>query len=424
MTSALLHVGLLSRYVLFPLAAYVLACRFSGQRIAPWLRAALVALTAVVVIGSLKSVVSAIHYVGEWDFVCFWLYGHAAAAGGNVFEPATYHALSLPIPVDADFRREVLDVGFPYPPASIFLFLPLGYGGNFALASALWLVAMVAALVAGAIILIRTYVPKSDLDAAVAIGALVIGLPAVAENITYHQTNFLAFALLAAAYALRGGIGGGVAAALAIVVKPYLAVVALWFLLRRRWNALAASILTFAAITIAAIPALGSVGLHSFFASNPTTRLPPSVYVEPGTASLYAFLLRLEHREGPGAFHDPIYIAIALISAALTVWLVAKASERDDDLSLAFAVALGLMLYPGTGTMYAIALVPALVAVARATAGLLQRVAFALFALAFFIANGANGSTTFVAFAALWLVAAILLVRAGRTAAIRSTSSP
>jgi alpha-1,2-mannosyltransferase len=417
MTAALLHLLSLVRFALFPLAAYVLAVRFSERPIATWLRATLAGLTVLAAIFAIASVASATRPIGEWDFLCFWLYGHAAAAGANVYAPATYQAMALPISIDTDFQHESIDVGFPYPPASILLFLPLGYLTNFPVASVLWLAVMIVALVAGAVVLIRTYVPARDFDAAVAIAALALGLPAVYDNIVYHQTNFLALALLAAAYTWRGGFGGGVAAALAVVVKPYLAVVMLWFALRRRWKALGASVATFALVSLAAIPALGPGGVRTFFVSNPATRLPPYLYVEAQTASLYAFLLRLAHREGAlaGTYHDPAYVAIALALAAVTVWLAATATERDDDLSLALTVALGLMLYPGTGTMYAVALVPAFVALAR-TVGQRQPVAFALFALVFFIANRSGGSAGFVAIAALWLGVAILLwIARGRT---------
>jgi len=421
--TAALHLVSLTRFVLFPLAAYVLAVRFSERPIATWLRAMLAGLTVLAAIDVFASVASATRSIGEWDFLCFWFYGHAAAAGANVFAPATYQAMALPIPIDMDFRREAINVGFPYPPASILLFLPLGYLTNFPVASALWLVAMIAALVAGTVVLIRTYVPARDFDAAVAIGALALALPAVYDNIVYHQTNFLALALLAAAYVWRRGFGGGVAAALAVVVKPYLAVVILWFALRRRWKALGASVATLALVSLAAIPALGSDGLRTFFVSNPATRFPPYLYVEPETASLYGLLLRLAHREGTlaGTYHDPTYVVIALVLAAVTVWLAATAAERDDDLSLALTVALGLMLYPGTGTMYAVALVPAFVALAR-TIGQRQPIAFALFALVFFIANRSGGSATFVVIAALWLGVAILLASARGRTGVRSKS--
>jgi Glycosyltransferase family 87 len=417
LSSLIHHLPSLVRIVAFSLAAYVLACRFSERPIAPWLRAVLVATTALVALFTLAVAVASARSIGQWDFVCFWLYGHAAAAGANVYDPRTYHALALPAPVGADFRREVLDVGFPYPPASILLFLPLGYIGSFPLASALWLAAMLAALAAGAAALIRSYWKTLDLDAAVAVVALGIALPAVSENIVYHQTNFLALALLVAAYRWRGGIGGGVAAALAVAVKPYLAVIMLWFALRRRWNALAASVVTLLGLTLASIPALGPDGLRAFFVSNPTTRIPPSVFVEAETASLYSVLLRIAHGGGgslAGPFHDPVYVAIALAAAATTLWLAATAPERDDDLSLALVVALGLGLYPSTSTMYVVALVPAFVALAR-VAGPHRGIWLALFALGFFEANRVGGAATFVAFVGLWLIVGFLLLRERRS---------
>jgi len=410
-----MNLALLCRWFVFPLAAYVLASCFAEKRSAPWLRAILIAGTAVVAVALLKSATTATHYVQEWDFMCFWLYGHAAAAHANVYAPATYHALTLPMPVDSEFRREVLDVGFPYPPPSIFLFLPLGYLASFATASALWLAAMLAAFAAGIAILVRTYVRDRGIDAIVAVAALALALPAAADNVAYHQTNFLAFAFLAAAYAWRRSFGGGIVAALAVVVKPYLAAIMLWLALRRRWNAFAASVVTLAVVSAAAIPLLGRGGLHAFLADNPSTRLPPWIFAETEMASLYAFLLRIAHRDGSltGPLHDPAYVAIAAILALATVWLVVAAPKCDDDIALGLCVALGLMLYPGAGTMYAIALVPALVALAR-RAGTQRVAAFTALAFGFFVADATSGVAAFIAFAAVWFVLAATLVAARR----------
>jgi hypothetical protein len=93
------------------------------------------------------------------------------------------------------------------------------------------------------------------------------------------------------------------------------------------------------------------------------------------------------------------------------VFVIVKARAGDDDLSLPIALTLGLMLYPGTGTMYAIVLVPALVALARRVRSPRFALLFSGFALAFFSANAGDGASTFGAFAALWILLGTIVVR-------------
>jgi len=403
----------LLRWVVFPLCAYVLAARSAKQTVPVRLARASIAGTIVVALALLLSAVTATHYLQQWDFICFWLYGHAAIAHHDVYDPATYRALATPIAVDADFRREVLDVGFPYPPPSILLFVPLGLFANVAVASYFWLAAFFVALFGGIAVLARTYVRSADPVALAGIAALALAVPASADNVAYHQTSFLSFLLVAIVYRLRGGITGGVAAGLAVVVKPYLAVILVWLALRRRWNALAASMCTLAVATLAALPFVGRGAVHAFLFDNPASREPAGLFAEPETASLYAAILRAFHREGSlsGPLHDPLFVAVAFVAIVLSICFIVRARADDDDLSLPIAIALGLMLYPGSGTMYAIVLVPALVALAtRVRSGRLALL-FMGVAFAFFAANAWGGASTFAAFAALWALLGTIVVR-------------
>ncbi len=407
-------VSSLLRWVVFPLAAYVLALGYARRPVPPVLARAAIAGTAIVALALCGSAVTATHHPQQWDFVCFWLYGHAAIAHQNVYDPAVYRALALPIAVDQEFRREVIDVGFPYPPPSILLFVPLGLFANITIAGGLWLTAFLLALLGGIAVLARS--DKHMLGgsvALVAIAALAFALPASADNVAYHQTSFLSFLLVALAYRARGSVFGGVAAGLAVVVKPYLAAILLWFALRRRWNALAASIVTLAVATIAALPFLGRGAVHTFLFNNPAAREPAGLYAESEIASLYAAIVRAfaGGTNVSGPLHDPIFLTVALAALVFSVFVIVKARAGDDDLSLPIALTLGLMLYPGTGTMYAIVLVPALVALARRVRSPRFALLFSGFALAFFSANAGDGASTFGAFAALWILLGTIVVR-------------
>jgi hypothetical protein len=405
--------ALLARWLVFPLAYYVLACRFSKRDVAGPIRIALYALTALVVLATFVSIKSATHYLQEWDFIAFWQFGHAAVAHLNVYAPQTYRQLGTPIPVDAIFRRESMDVGFVYPPPTILLFVPLGFVHDVKLASIAWLVVMLAALLAGVVALARTYAGARAWDVTFAIVALGFALPATADNVAYHQTSFLAFVATVFAYRYRSSAIGGIAAGIAAIVKPYLGIVVLWFALRRRWNALAASLVTLAVASIASLPFIGPGALHDYVFDNPAKRYAPGMFAESEISSLYAVLLHAFHREASvvGPLHDPLFVAIAALATVATVWTIVRARAIDDDLSLPLGIALALMLYPGSSSMYAIVLVPALVALAyRVRSRRAVAVATAI-AMLFFIGNIIDGAWTFAAFVVLWLVLAVALSR-------------
>jgi hypothetical protein len=397
------------------LATYIVAVRARGARVPVWLTVVLAAATATIAISLAGTALWAARNPVEWDFACFWLYGHAAAAHANVYAPASYAALPLPMSVDADFQREAIGVGFPYPPPSILLFLPLGLATNFTIASALWIALLLVVLAAAAALVWRADARADDVPFALAVVALALALPAVNDTLIAHQTNFIAFAFLAGAYLWRRGYGGGVAAALAAIVKPYLLIVIVWFALRRRWNALLAAAVTLGLTCLISLPFLGPDGLRTYVVDNPSARMPGFVFAEAATASLYAFLVRIEHRapSAGGALHDPLFLALAIVLLAATTLLVLRARTADDDVSLGLCVALALMLYYGTGTMYAVALVPALIALGR-RAGTRYAVACGLFAAAFAFANGHGGAATFLAYAALWAALALVSIGAAK----------
>jgi hypothetical protein len=66
------------------------------------------------------------HQPREWDFLGFWLNGKVASAGENFYHPENYQNVVLPYNLNDEFRAEIIEVGFWYPPFTMFLFFPLG----------------------------------------------------------------------------------------------------------------------------------------------------------------------------------------------------------------------------------------------------------------------------------------------------------
>src|SRR6185437_4805930 len=90
----------------------------------------------------------------RWDVQAFWLFGKVAVVGDDFYRPESFHAVAdslraagEPVSTAGDFNRELLDVGFPYPPMTMLLFAPLGLLGLHA-AALLWYLVIIASTVA------------------------------------------------------------------------------------------------------------------------------------------------------------------------------------------------------------------------------------------------------------------------------------
>ncbi len=63
----------------------------------------------------------------EWDFLAFWTFAQVGNTGLNFYKPENFQTLSLPWTATKDFILDTINVGFLYPPATMFLFLPLAW---------------------------------------------------------------------------------------------------------------------------------------------------------------------------------------------------------------------------------------------------------------------------------------------------------
>ena len=75
---------------------------------------------------------SAITYleIPKWDFISFYLFSKVGLSKLNFYDPYIFMRffknLNLQPKVDNGFVPEIVNVGFWYPPPSMFIFLPLG----------------------------------------------------------------------------------------------------------------------------------------------------------------------------------------------------------------------------------------------------------------------------------------------------------
>jgi hypothetical protein len=295
-----------------------------------------------------------------WDFKVFWTVGHVAAAGHNVYDPASYlpyRALTNPTG-DRVFDTIALGIGMPYPPPAIFLFYPLGAFTGIAPALALWDVFLFATLVLATFLFYREFFAADGAAGAVASTLLVLLLPATAATLGLGQLNFVALCLLLLLWRERNGWLAGCFCAPLLVLRPFLIILAVYYATQRKWNTLLATALGIALMLALSLPLVGWKAMLSYFATNPSARYPQTYF--DGFESLYKIVSHVDGRDTAyfSMLGHPAFALSASILIGASVAACARAKPARRDACLAFLVALGLLLYPNTGAHYAVLLLP------------------------------------------------------------------
>lgn len=342
----------------------------------------------------------------EWDFQAFWIPAKAAAEGRNFYDPAQLHAV-----VDSaethggDFVREILDVGFWYPAPTMLFLEPLGRL-SMTVASAVWAVLNVIALLVAVAVLRQIFVPTPGWRGLLLTAALLLSLRGTLATFAALQTDFILLLLVALFWRNDQRWRGGVYLALGAIVKPLCALFALAPLLRGRWKVLAGG-------AIAGLVAVGAT-VWRFGWKIPmdyvtvSSRLPPWVYTEPINQSLLATLLRLKGEGAvPGAspMGDSRYLVCVSVVTLVSGWLIYRLGESDTQLGLVLLVPSALLIYPATLAHYSVLLIlPVLYLwTQRREAFRSSTTIIVLLVLVYFLTWVDGGHVTVLANLAMWL---------------------
>jgi hypothetical protein len=132
----------------------------------------------------------------EWDFLCFYLNGPVAAHGLNFYDRGVFaevfRQISIPYAPSRGFVNGYLNITFPYPPPTIFLFMPLGYL-DYASANILWLGFVLLTFVLCVYVAYRVFLSPYGMNGLVLAAALLLVLPMTSRVFRYEQTTFLLF---------------------------------------------------------------------------------------------------------------------------------------------------------------------------------------------------------------------------------------
>lgn len=295
-----------------------------------------------------------------WDVQAFWLDGQVAAHGYNFYITDYYHQLAVPLNPDEAFTVEVLDAGFPYPPPTMFLFLPLGLFDIFT-ATRVWYALLCLILVVDIILIWKCFKTSDNWLTLGLVALLTLAFAPVQKTFALGQTNLiLLFTLLMLWRSARKPISG-LWLLLGTLVKPFVGVLLLYPLLARHWRSLLVAIIGGVIISIITIVVFTPVTFLSYITENPLSKKPISIYAESGNASLLAVLRHsgVDLQQGD-PLRRPEFIISAMLLVAATVALTYQLNAQYSSWVLALLIPLALLIYPSTGDHYAVILLPGL----------------------------------------------------------------
>jgi len=417
-------------YLLFPPAVLLAYAARAGA--APTRRAlfdgVILGAAALFVARGVGVILLNIRLIEEWDFQAFWVWGRAAAMGLNPYLPESVAQASAASGMEPSklFVDQVLAAGFPYPPPTMLLLRPFA-GFDQQTGVVLWYLFHGALLVLGIRLLWKLVLPDSGLVGLALTTALLVGMRSTQTTLHLAQTHFIILTAILLYCRSRERFGGGVWLAVGMATKPWVALLLLLQLVRRRWRVIAGAVAGTVAFLGAAALAFGPGMVKSYLTLPAVARMPTRYFSSVVNQSLLATILRvsaekqsihLDPRESPTAL-----LLFALIGGALilaTVWLMHRLGPGRDDLAICLNVTLGLLLYPGTLYHYSMMLLAPLfwVWARRDELRLPTAVATAIVTVPFVLVGSSHAQYVFVAIAFSWLAFATIAWRVVRAAAV------
>ncbi len=305
-----------------------------------------------------------------WDFLCFYVFGKAGVSGLNFYDPhaflQVFNDLNLQSKVNgSSFIGEVVNVGFWYPPPSMFLFLPLGV---FSLKTGyiVWQTVIILFLLIDILLIIKWYpyhlnstCNKNITNFLLLI--LILFFPSITGSILISQTIsvFLFFLILILKY--PDNWKSGVYLVLLIIIKPLAAIFVLYFLVFKKWKILISFLLTGCLVLGVSILFFGYDSFLAFLKSPPTNRIPLEVFYESTEQSINAILMRLQLKfYGHISFKSIKIITyiFSIVIILITVYASKLMKRKNCGLAFMIFIPMALLIYPNSLNSYAIILIP------------------------------------------------------------------
>jgi hypothetical protein len=294
-----------------------------------------------------------------WDFVCFWLNGRVASQGLDLYSPAAYQSVALAerLNFGEEFKVEILDVGFWYPPPTIFIFVPLGWF-DIHTAMLLWYIVQGIILIVCIGLLWKVVFNAEDFISLCLVIVMLIAAPAVRDNIGMGQSMFMVLLMFILFWRDREKPRAGVWLALGILVKPFMAVLILYPLLRRYWRMVGVLIVSLAILSLLTIATFGIETFFSYFSGSVLGRVPLGVYIELTNQSLLSTVLRLEGHDGlDSPLTHPPFVGLAIALTLFTLWGIYTFINRRPEWAILLILTFAVLIYPASQDMYSLMLI-------------------------------------------------------------------
>jgi hypothetical protein len=307
--------------------------------------------------------------IPEWDYIAFYLYSLAGQSGCNFYDPELFRELfssyRLGLLTGHVFFEEVVNVGFPYPPPSMILFFPLGWvdlkTGYYIWQSILLLFLLGAIWLSIDIFSFKRRQREDKILYALLLIHLILLFPGVTSSFRFTQTNpALLFSLLLVIKRLKHW-DAGLYLIIMIMIKPLAVLFAFYFLLKKRWDVIAAA--SISGILILAFTGIifGFDIFVQYFTSLPSNRLPEWVYSQKINNSLSAVFLRLHTNQF--AFLDQaaintLILVVSLVLLLITLVISWRLERKSSRLSFLVFIPFSLLVYPAALAHYSLLLIP------------------------------------------------------------------
>jgi hypothetical protein len=288
-----------------------------------------------------------------WDFTAFYLWGKEAAEGLNFYLPENanhvFNSLALPSLNYDEFVKDIVNVGFLYPPPTILYFIPLGYL-SYNTALICWILFNLIFLLGCIYLIYSMFLKAEKLKGLLLVVTLVFLFSPVRATVFYSQTNFILLFYLLLMKKYSETKFAGIFLALAIFTKPYTIIFLLFFIIIKNWRAIIYFILTSFALVGLTAAIFGTAPFISYIFDNPSRRLPTGTYFEEINQSLHAVLLRAKLISIDKPLIFTVIIAVLLI--VTLAYLIYLQKRKLYNYMWAVLLLIGLMLYPGTLNHY------------------------------------------------------------------------
>lgn len=363
------HIGARALMVMLVVPVVLLGMHYH-ERFSPRLRAWFLAFLWVLFIAFAVLLAWRIRrnlvHIFEWDFVGFWLHARTAVLGLSFYDPHNAQQLAATMQLSESFHREIVDVGFWYPPPSIFLFWPLGWF-ELPTALALWSAFLVAVMVASILLLWRGFFARGSVVELLGCATLVGAAQGTWENVNYSQTTFVALLALLLYWKRRDGIGAGAWVAIASLVKPFMCILIFVPLFGRLWRVVSSFAITIVVLALLSIAAVGWRTFADYLMLGPVGAKPDWIFSELINQSLLGLILRASHTKNCGSMciTNPVFMTVATMLGGITLLAGWRMARACDEWALSLWLLLALLIYPVSQVCYSVLLIPPLLLVWR-----------------------------------------------------------